>query len=64
MKWVEANGARPLDELVELVSYQQTREYMKKVTENYARYVYLYTGQVYTQPLTVNAATVQDDLTY
>jgi soluble lytic murein transglycosylase len=42
----------------------QTREYMKKVTENYARYVYLYTGQVYAQPLTVNAATVQDDLTY
>ncbi len=64
MKWVEENGARPIDEFVELVSYLQTREYMKKVTENYARYVYLYTGQVYAQPLTVNAATVQDDLTY
>ena len=64
MEWVRDNGARPIDEFVELVSYQQTREYMKKVTENYARYVYLYTGQVYAQPLVVDQATVQDDLTY
>lgn len=64
VKWVAANGTRPIDELVELVSYTQTREYMKKVTENYARYVYLYTGAVYVQPLTVDAATRDDDLTY
>ena len=49
---------------MELVSYQQTREYMKKVTENYARYVYLYTGAVYQQPLVVDRATIVDDLTY
>ena len=64
VKWVATNGARPLDELVELVSYTQTREYMKKVTENYARYLYLYTGTVYAQPLVVDQATVDDELTY
>jgi soluble lytic murein transglycosylase len=64
MKWIDQNGTRPIDELVELVSYQQTREYMKKVTENYARYVYLYTGKVYEQPLTVEPDYVKDDLTY
>ncbi len=64
MRWLDKNGARPIDELVELVSYQQTREYMKKVTENYARYVYLYTGSVYEQPLTADGAYLVDDLTY
>ncbi|MBK9034692.1 MAG: transglycosylase SLT domain-containing protein [Myxococcales bacterium] len=64
VKWVAENGARPIDEFVELVSYVQTREYMKKVTENYARYVYLYTGEVYAQPLVVDQGTIVDDLTY
>ena len=56
MKWLDENGDRPIDEFVELVPYTQTREYMKKVTENYARYVYLYQGAVYDQPLTVDRA--------
>lgn len=64
VKWVAANGDHPIDVFVELVSYTQTREYMKKVTENYARYLYLYTGAVYQQPLTVDTATRADDLTY
>lgn len=64
MRWVDQNGDRPIDELVELVSYMQTREYMKKVTENYARYAYLYTGKVYEQPLVVDRDYVKDDLTY
>ncbi|MEZ4365125.1 MAG: transglycosylase SLT domain-containing protein [Kofleriaceae bacterium] len=64
MRWLDQNGARPMDEFVELVAYTQTREYMKKVTENYARYRYLYQGEVYEQPLTVDAAYVRDDLTY
>ena len=38
IKWIAKNGQHPLDEFVELCSYTQTREYMKKVTENYARY--------------------------
>ncbi len=64
MRWLDQNGTRPIDELVELVSYMQTREYMKKVTENYARYVYLYTGKVYEQPLTADPVYIDDDLTY
>ena len=64
MRWLDKNGDRPIDEFVELVSYTQTREYMKKVTENYARYVYLYEDRVYDQPLTVDAAYRVDDINY
>jgi soluble lytic murein transglycosylase len=64
MRWLDQNGDRPTDEVVELVPYLQTREYMKKVTENYARYVYLYTGRIYEQPLTVDKAYLADELTY
>jgi soluble lytic murein transglycosylase len=64
MKWLDQWGDRPIDELVELVPYQQTREYMKKVTESYARYELLYHGKEYQQPLTVDKAYVKDQLTY
>jgi soluble lytic murein transglycosylase-like protein len=64
MKWVDTNGDRDIDELVELVPYTQTREYMKKVTENYARYRYLYGNEVYEQPLAVDKHYVDDQLTY
>jgi hypothetical protein len=53
-----------MDEFVELVPYIQTREYMKKVTENYARYRYLYAGEDYQQPLTVDKAYVKNNITY
>jgi soluble lytic murein transglycosylase len=64
MKWLDKNGDRPIDEFVELVSYTQTREYMKKVTENYARYVYLYENRIYEQPLTVDKQYRVDEITY
>jgi soluble lytic murein transglycosylase len=64
MKWLDQYGDRELDELVELVPYTQTREYMKKVTENYARYRYLYASEIYLQPLSVDKHYVVDDLTY
>ena len=64
MRWLTKNVDRPMDEWVELVSYRQTREYMKKVTETYARYLYLYTGTEYRQPLTVDRNFVVDDITY
>ncbi len=64
MRWLDQNGDRPIDEFVELVSYVQTREYMKKVTENFARYTYLYGGTVYDQPLVVDKAYRVDDVTY
>jgi len=64
MKWVDQYGDREIDELVELVPYSQTREYMKKVTENFARYQYLYQGRIYEQPLTVDKHYLDDRLTY
>jgi soluble lytic murein transglycosylase len=63
MKWIDQYGGREIDELVELVPYTQTREYMKKVTENFARYQYLYENKIYKQPLTVDKY-VDDRLTY
>ncbi|MBA3395600.1 MAG: transglycosylase SLT domain-containing protein [Deltaproteobacteria bacterium] len=64
MRWLELYGDREMDEFVELVPYTQTREYMKKVTENFARYRYLYQGEVYEQPLTVDKHYVVNRLTY
>ena len=64
MKWLDTNGDRDIDELVELVPYTQTREYMKKVTENYARYRYLYAHELYEQPVTVDKHYVINQLTY
>ena len=64
IRWLDQNGDRPMDEFIELVSYRQTREYAKKVTETYARYLYLYEGEIYEQPLLVDRDYVDDDLTY
>jgi soluble lytic murein transglycosylase len=64
MKWLDSYGDREIDELVELVPFTQTREYMKKVTENFARYRYLYADELYDQPLVVDKRYVQDQLTY
>ncbi|HKA90347.1 MAG TPA: transglycosylase SLT domain-containing protein [Haliangiales bacterium] len=64
VRWLKRDGARPMDEWVELASYTQTREYMKRVTEIYARYLYLYQGVVYEQPLEVNASVARDDIDY
>jgi soluble lytic murein transglycosylase len=64
MKWLDLYGDREMDELVELVPFTQTREYMKKVTENFARYRYLYQSEIYEQPLVVDKRYVPDQLTY
>ncbi len=64
MKWIDQYGDREIDELVELVPFTQTREYMKKVTENYARYRYLYNAEIYVQPLSVDKQYARDQLTY
>jgi soluble lytic murein transglycosylase len=64
MKWCDQYGDREIDEMVELVPYTQTREYMKKVTENFARYRFLYAHEVYEQPLVVDKHYVVDQLTY
>ena len=64
MRWLDNNGKRPIDEYVELIPYRQTREYGKMVTADYARYLYLYAGKTYEQPLTIDPNYVKDDLTY
>jgi soluble lytic murein transglycosylase len=64
MRWIDQNGDRPMDEMVELVAYTQTREYMKKVTEIYARYLYFYDHKVYEQSLVVDKHYVKNELTY
>ena len=55
-RWLDQNGRRPLDEFVELVGFRQSREYIKRATAIYARYVYLYTGKPYELPLKLNPA--------
>jgi soluble lytic murein transglycosylase len=52
-RWLEQQGQRPLDEFLELVGVNESREYMKRVTALHARYTYLYTGKVLELPLTV-----------
>jgi soluble lytic murein transglycosylase len=53
MRWCDRNGKRPLDEFVELVTYEQSRLYMKLVLEIYARYRYLYEGRPWEPALPV-----------
>jgi soluble lytic murein transglycosylase len=64
MRWLDQHGTRPMDELVELVAYTPTREYMKKVTAIYARYLLLYEGREYWQPLAVEPGYVKDEIDY
>ncbi len=64
MRWLKLHGHRPIDEFVELLSYRQTRKYMKRTTETYARYKYLYKGEVYEQPLTLNSEYLVDEINY
>ncbi len=64
MKWLDKYGDRPIDEFVELISFTQTREYMKKVTSIYARYLLLYAGEDYQQPLALDPKYLKNDINY
>jgi soluble lytic murein transglycosylase len=64
MKWLKANGTRPLDEFVELCPYTQTREYMKKVVEIYGRYVWLYEKEDYLPDEKIDPAPLDDGIDY
>lgn len=64
MRWLKQHGDRPIDEFVELLSYRQTRKYMKRTTETYARYKYLYNGEVYEQPLELNSEFIVNEINY
>ena len=41
-KWERRNGHRPDDEFVELISYRETKRYVKKVVSNHLAYQALY----------------------
>lgn len=51
MRWCDQWGNRPLDEFVELITYDQAREYIKRVLGIYARY-----RHIYAQPLELSLA--------
>jgi soluble lytic murein transglycosylase len=53
MRWCDQWGSRPLDEFVELVTYDQAREYIKRVLAVYAHYRWLY-GEPFELSLAVN----------
>jgi soluble lytic murein transglycosylase-like protein len=59
VRWATQNGKRPLDEFMELMTYDQSREYAKRVVGIYARYRYLYKGEVYELPPTIDASFVK-----
>ncbi len=63
-KWLKRAGDRPLDEFIELCSYKQTREYMKKVLDIYARYNYLYEKIDYAPSLKIDASAADDGIEY
>jgi soluble lytic murein transglycosylase len=50
-RWCQQHGAHPTDEMIELVAFAQTREYIKRVTSLYAKYRYLYGPSPYEIPL-------------
>jgi soluble lytic murein transglycosylase len=54
IRWLKRHGDRPLDEFIELCPYTQTREYMKKLLDIYAHYVYLWDGQEYLPSLQID----------
>jgi soluble lytic murein transglycosylase len=63
-KWLDRSGDRQLDEFVELCSYTQTREYMKKVLDIYARYNWLYDKVDYLPDLKIDKTIVDDGIEY
>jgi soluble lytic murein transglycosylase len=63
MRWCDQWGTRPFDEFVELITYDQAREYIKRVLGIYARYRHLY-GQPLALPLTVNPRYLKDGPDY
>ena len=59
MRWCDQWPGRPHDEFVELITYDQAREYIKRVLGIYARYRYLY-AQPLELTLSVNTQYEKD----
>jgi len=62
MRWCDQWGTRPLDEFVELVTYDQAREYIKRVLAITARYRFLYKGEPLQLSLAVNPRYLKDGI--
>lgn len=60
MRWCNRWGHRPLDELIELITYDQAREYIKRVLGIYARYRHLYDDHPLELTMAVNPQYRQD----
>jgi soluble lytic murein transglycosylase len=58
-RWCDQWKGHPLDEFVELITYDQAREYIKRVLGIYARYRFIY-GKPLELSLTVNTDYVKD----
>ena len=52
-RFLKRYGHLPTDAFVEMVSYEQTREYIKRVLTYYSRYLYLYKGAPLQIPLSI-----------
>ena len=63
MRWCDQWGSRPFDEFVELITYDQAREYIKRVLGIYARYRHLY-GQPLELSLNVNGQYLKDGIDF
>jgi soluble lytic murein transglycosylase len=64
MRWLDRFGTRPMDEFIELIPYEQTREYSKRVCSIYARYRYLYANERYLPPLQVDPKYSREEPNY
>ena len=63
MRWCDQWSGRPLDEFVELITYDQAREYIKRVLANYAHYRHLY-AEPLELSLSVNTHYTKDGSDY
>lgn len=64
MRWLDRFGTRPMDEFIELIPFEQTREYSKRVCSIYARYRYLYANERYLPPLKVDPKYSREEPNY
>ncbi|HMF39060.1 MAG TPA: transglycosylase SLT domain-containing protein [Polyangia bacterium] len=63
-RWCAQYAKHPTDELVELIAFPQTREYVKRVTTIYAKYRYLYGAAPYEIPLVLTTKVDSHGPTY
>ena len=64
MDWMDKNKNVEADVFVELISYNQARNYARRVTETYARYERLYGKREYKQPLKVDFSYLRNKINY